>query len=537
MQSSLVLHSPVSKRNLSTEFVFERAQGGCGSSLLGCRCKGSSTGEKGGKDGELHGDGWESCAVNMWEKQSNDLSVQPGSSDLAGCVIHWAFCNKKLRNANFKLAKMTLFEPTKNLPKTTSQHAPNRSMMSTQPRTPTTAVGGTTNDLPSKGMGKNAIPSSPTSPNRGIRTPEATAPASAPQKQQTLLLMLLLSCGIGVLGGFFAFYSMYYSQCARKLISVSSDYNTTIEKLQTVDNRKTLEKQQGMLDQQAALATQHQELLVRLADAQKEQEKSSARIEVQKKEMDTMGRALREADRSIQQAKDKASKETDRVQRQLDLARTMLQEKVEEVEELKERSYSANKCQHDPATSSNDEVVEIQSSIRRRDSIQIVSKFGHFPITVMFLVKSPNQNAVSFEMEFPHHRDMPHTIFTFLTLVDGGLFLETSLSQNGNLLSGGNPASCVRKQSQSKIVRRMAEMGLGMEPSLFTERSAGFCRAGSVGWVRRGPEFAIYLEDATEDFICPGKVTSGMDELRKFPPGDKISILDARIVYSNNDEL
>ncbi len=44
-----------SKRRLGTELTLEGVEGGGGSSLLG-RGKGSSRGDKGGKDGDLHGD-------------------------------------------------------------------------------------------------------------------------------------------------------------------------------------------------------------------------------------------------------------------------------------------------------------------------------------------------------------------------------------------------------------------------------------------------------------------------------------------------
>ncbi len=44
-----------SKRRLGTEFSLEGVEGGGGSGLLG-RGKGSSRGDKGGKDGDLHGD-------------------------------------------------------------------------------------------------------------------------------------------------------------------------------------------------------------------------------------------------------------------------------------------------------------------------------------------------------------------------------------------------------------------------------------------------------------------------------------------------
>ena len=328
---------------------------------------------------------------------------------------------------------------------------------------------------------------------------------------------------------------MYKAQCARLLTSSSREYNATIEKLQTVDDRNTLTRQQGLLDQQAALASQHQELLVRLSNVQEDHERSKKYIEHQKKELTTVQRALQEADVNLRKTGDQAKKTQERMQRQIDLARTMLQEKVDEVEDLKEKADQKQNCSPEQSTSSsssNEEVVHMQSEIRRRDSIQALSKFGLLPVTVLFLVKSPSQAAISFEVQFDSVREMPHTIFTFFTLVDSGLYLETTLTRHEHRISGGSPSTCVRKQAQSKLVRRMAEHGFGKEPALFTERSTKSCSAGSFGWKHKGPEFQLYLENAPEEFTCPGRIVSGLQDLRNFSLEDRITIVDARIVQS-----
>jgi hypothetical protein len=129
-----------------------------------------------------------------------------------------------------------------------------------------------------------------------------------------------------------------------------------------------------------------------------------------------------------------------------------------------------------------------------------------------------------------------------LNLVQAGLYLETSLQlrsdSGGTSVYGGSPASSIRKQTQSKLNRKYAELGWNSaRPLAFSERSAKECPAFGVGFANLGPDIRIWLPDedsSTEkSYACFGRVLSGQDTLNRIG-NDRVSIVDMRIVSSGD---
>jgi hypothetical protein len=378
-----------------------------------------------------------------------------------------------------------------------------------------------------------------------------------------LAQILLLTHGLGVLLGFYLFYSFYRTQCSALLTASKDEYNNTLSSLQTkcdwnskrikdsyeeTSTKESLSRQLNLLEQQTALASKHQECLashetalIRLSAMQQEHEVTTATINKQMEEIKTLKQTIDDSVVAVEDIKRRAEKRQERLQNQLELAKAMLREKVDEVERLKSSSDGAG--EYEPAVpSQQDEIVHMQAAVKRRSMAQAVQSFGEAPYTVLFLIKGQNQAATTFEVEFGTLHEMPHTVYTFLKLVQAGLYHETSLQKGEDAITGGSPATSIRKQVQSKLMRRYAELGFGVNPLLFTERSTAPCDQYSFGLVHKGPDFEIVLQRAAADddmekYHCPGRVVSGQDTLRGLRKGERITIVDARIIQSTREEL
>lgn len=354
--------------------------------------------------------------------------------------------------------------------------------------------------------------------------------------------MLTAACGAGLLCGFILFYLMYRSQCAAVVHNKTLEFNHTMEKLQSVDDKKHVERQRHLLNQQTALTERHQNLLERLAETQNEHESTKRLLEESSSKVKQLQAVIGQHETDASKAAQTAAKKYERLQRQLELAKTMLDEKVDEVETLK-ASTSDEQDRRSEQSPNNDAYIHLQSAVRRQNAVQLGLLYGQTPYMIHLYLKSPSVSAFSVEVQIPAMHEMPHAIHSFLTLIKAKAFHETTLSNDGNgRLVGGSPASSQRKQVQSKLTRLYAEQGYSTEPLLFTERSSQACTRGSFGWLKRGPSLAIYVRDDNDDeeiHSCFGRIVAGFGSILSLPL-EIISIVDARIVSvadTADDEL
>jgi hypothetical protein len=401
----------------------------------------------------------------------------------------------------------------------------------------------------------------------------AAAAAPAPTRSTsspTVTLLLAAAGGAGMLCGFLVFYLLYRSQCAVLLTDRSVEFNSTMDKWQSIDDQKHIERQKHLLQQQTSLTDRHQNLLEKLAEQQNAHEATKRLFQQESEKVQQMTLSLHETTTAATAAESAATKKTERLQRQLELAKTMLQEKVDEVEELKANADDElDNCPTATKDSNNEAYYQLQSAVRRQNAVQLGLLYGEPPYMVNIYLKSTGQSAFPVEVQIASVHEMPHAIHTFLSLVQADAFLETSWSQyegiiNQGRLIGGSPASTSRKQVQAKLIRRYAEQGYtSTEPLLFPERSSQPCRAGSLGWIRHGPSLVLHVMPTTkttgsddndnDDFTCFGRIVSGLDQLETFMTSSssssssaaeqqRLSVVDARVVAAaaaahHDDEL
>lgn len=360
--------------------------------------------------------------------------------------------------------------------------------------------------------------------------------------------LLLLSHGLGILAGFVVFYSFFQTQCADLLVARETNYSKTVRSLysecEARTNHEVLVCQQNLMAEQSALAENHQNLLqahestlFQLTSLQSELEKSTAAGTLLKEEITELKLRVEQSDQAMTNTKRWATKQQGMLKEQLALTKTMMQERMDEIEMLKRSDGSACgvAAYNSGTTTTEEDLIQLQAAIRRRSAAQATQRFGEPPYRVQFLLATHyNQSSTStFEVEFGAIQEMPHTVFTFLNLVEEGLYLGTSiiLSSDGLKVSGGNPKDSMQKHAPSKHLRRYAELGYGSEPLLFSEVSLAPCDGFSFGITGRGPNFAILLEESpSEPFSCPGRVADGRDALLALPKNERVTILDARIV-------
>jgi cyclophilin family peptidyl-prolyl cis-trans isomerase len=126
---------------------------------------------------------------------------------------------------------------------------------------------------------------------------------------------------------------------------------------------------------------------------------------------------------------------------------------------------------------------------------------------------------------------MPHTVWTFLNLVDKGLYVDTTIDfQKDKVIRGGGLDSVEPqkgKNLKSAVMRRFANFGYSVHNTLFFDQESSPntpCRHSSFALHERGPGFVVYLtndissssrEGKSNPNNCPGVIVKGRDTLER----------------------
>jgi cyclophilin family peptidyl-prolyl cis-trans isomerase len=141
---------------------------------------------------------------------------------------------------------------------------------------------------------------------------------------------------------------------------------------------------------------------------------------------------------------------------------------------------------------------------------------GQGPYYLEFHLQFPDGAGTdSFVVEFPSRKELPHSVFTFIDLVESKLYDDTSILSKGDgaMRIGASP------QHMSRLSQRYKALGYGKSALSFIESSQSFpCRRHSVGFVGRGPGLEIHTSDHNvhdQDRTCLGRVVHGMNVLAR----------------------
>ena len=363
--------------------------------------------------------------------------------------------------------------------------------------------------------------------------------------------LLLLAHGLGVLAGFTVFCFMFHTQCADLLQVKTSKHDITISSIRNAYEtrkvkdrgayqRKTLSEQMALLGSHQRLVHAHEEALSQIRMLTSNLDGLAEKAKVKDNESSRLSSLLERSEMAVANTKRWASKEQEMLKRQLSLTKTMLQQRENEVVLL-----NAVPSSHDDAfrggvaTRSDineDELIKLQAAIRRRNLAQIKQAFGEAPYKVQFTLACNHSQLAPriVELEIENLDEMAHSVFTFLSLIDAGLYQGTSMNgySDGTRVGGGNPKSSTNKHVQTQLVRRYGELAYGSYPLLFKELSVTKpCVGFSFGFVGRGPDFVIQLAAASSALTsCFGRIIRGQEELTAISKDDRVTIINTRIL-------
>jgi hypothetical protein len=367
----------------------------------------------------------------------------------------------------------------------------------------------------------------------------------------------LLFTGLGVLAGYGIFFVLWKTQCGELVNTKELLFNETLLTLQNeqaklltevggCSNDEHLSQMQGLLEKQTTLATRHQDLLEkhektlsRLARVHYTGEASSQLVHTLNDQISQLQREQEESTVQAETTKQQGVRQLEALKSQLELSKSMLREKIEEVKHIK----SDGSCTTSKIDGGDlDGIHLLQAAMRRRNAAQCLTTHGEGPYRVEFTLDMPDNEDATFQVEFGDLRDMPHTIWTFLSLVDVGLYDGTTLGVIDDEVTGADPLSGTKK-IQSLLTRQYAEQGHGVNPLLFEENSPRApCSQFMFGILGKGPQISIPMigESPIGKFIsrsCPGTIIHGKDTLNRLKQLQKrATIQRVRIIRMGNDQ-
>ena len=458
----------------------------------------------------------------------------------------------------------------------------------------TTAKNGSTGNGHS---GKNeksqgTVETIPTQPSTSSSS--SSVPASNTSQDNAILIRSVtynvLFHLLGILFGFILCYLSYRTECARRITQIRNDTNIAIQSVQKqqeeqqsvisdFNNKLQQQKQQelaietryeeriaemklrenSLFTEQSALMTKHTEciqsktiLYDQLQQYQQNELNEKLQLHNITTECDLLRNTILQQGQTIEMMQSSSEHQHSKISNQLNLTKRMLHEKIEEVERL--NTIIGNDTNTASATTRPNhshkltkEMTQIQADIKRQQYALTMSTYGKTPLmsyhVIMLVQKYVHPNGigpvVTLEIELNALYDMPHTTYTFLSMIEHQLLQETTLSvvpppsnkkqpiSNDIRLVGGHPNTGQQSKHQSLLKRSYAELGYNIQQILyFTERNTKYkCSSTShtIGFVEYGPEIEIYFHPSSPEqshntkvspkHTCFGQIISGIDAL------------------------
>ena len=140
---------------------------------------------------------------------------------------------------------------------------------------------------------------------------------------------------------------------------------------------------------------------------------------------------------------------------------------------------------------------------------------------------------MSFVVELASRKILPHTVFTFLSLVEYQLYDGTILSLRDD---GSMVTSTGNEEHEYVLKKKLKTLGMEEFILMFRETSPQFpCGENSIGFDWLAPSMEIYLDprnESDEFKSCFGKVVRGFEALtaakKSLSEGQQIDVVQAR---------
>jgi hypothetical protein len=435
---------------------------------------------------------------------------------------------------------------------------------------------------------------------RGVYIPYSTmattehphAPREAGSSVVNRILWCLLLLGVGAIGGFSIFHTLFQTSCTELVTASKALQNASLAVLQekyskaVADHKRCLRDDSAKqklhdlhdrLDSHTHLAGKHQDLLdshqvtlEKLTQVQRTSDVSSQTVNSLQEQVKRLQRELGQSTVQVQLARQTADKQVETLKEQLNLSRTMLREKQDAIDRRPPPEGGALSSSSrgvvvggGGGSSASDtdqyrqELNVMTTAIRRYSLAQCILTYGEGPYTIRFTLDLPsppeessssssmdpnqNQSLSIIEVEFRLTPELAYTIWTILNLADLGLYTGTTLRKvdDSSSVSGGRPKDAATKHIEAKLARRYAETGHGAEPFLLEELSPRApCLEYTFGIMGKGPGFVIPLVPQHQDgsLSCPGRVVRGTETLNRLDTAkrDRVTIVSVDIITTSS---
>eukprot|EP00980_Cylindrotheca_fusiformis_P028074 scaffold22577_cov122-Cylindrotheca_fusiformis.AAC.53 len=155
--------------------------------------------------------------------------------------------------------------------------------------------------------------------------------------------------------------------------------------------------------------------------------------------------------------------------------------------------------------------------IQQRNNVLCKEKYKNGPYYVHFSISiEGHRNQSAFVVEIPSRLQLPHSVFTFLSLIDDKLYDGFSVSfRSNNLVFELDPKS----EAGSMLINNYKARGFPEAALSFIEASSMFrCKKNSIGFIGHGPSLRVITAPADNgdniyDNVCFGKVVRGTTTL------------------------
>lgn len=174
-------------------------------------------------------------------------------------------------------------------------------------------------------------------------------------------------------------------------------------------------------------------------------------------------------------------------------------------------------------------IIQITSPIVWQSTFSRFS-VGPYYIQIAFSIGTDEEHTASVIIEIPSRLYLPHTVLTFLTLVEAEDYSGSNVSVSPTALS-------------IEANHQFDEIHEGHATLSFIESSAKFpCEKHSVGFLGYGPQFMVFLDDldeehnANENRTCFGRVVRGIESIQILQ-SDAAKDSGIQVAWSRNLDL
>lgn len=154
--------------------------------------------------------------------------------------------------------------------------------------------------------------------------------------------------------------------------------------------------------------------------------------------------------------------------------------------------------------------------VQQRDNVMCRQLFGRGPYYIKFVInlKIEETENFFFVIEISSRKELPHSVYTFLTLVESNLYNDgaafLSSSRDGYLQIGSNSNGAIG--DGITLERKLNPMGMSDGTALSFEESSTSKNTNCVRFIDRGPRLNIFLPPV-KDADCFGQVIRGQERL------------------------